>query len=103
MFIEPVNMTQGDCSAQVLKYKQAGVEYWDWQSFAFVFCMPAEERLGWRPPLGQGGPVATMGSLSSTIGKSMEGVMAGRPVRPARRAAPVQRPRPRPTSSSSRP
>ena len=52
-------MTQGDCSAQVLKYKQAGVEYWDWQSFAFVFCMPAKERLGggrrsaraarWRP------------------------------------------------------
>lgn len=79
VFVEPVDMTQGDCSAQVLKYKQAGVEYWDWQSFAFVFCMPAEERLGWRPPLGQGGPVASMGSLSSTIGKSMEGVVAGAP------------------------
>ncbi|HKN39457.1 MAG TPA: ABC transporter substrate-binding protein, partial [Acidimicrobiia bacterium] len=79
VFVEPVDMTQGDCSAQVLKYKQAGVEYWDWQSFAFVFCMPAEERLGWRPPLGQGGPVASMGSLSSTIGRSMEGVVAGAP------------------------
>jgi ABC-type branched-subunit amino acid transport system substrate-binding protein len=79
VFVEPVDMTQGDCSAQVLKYKQAGVEYWDWQSFAFVFCMPAQERLGWRPPLGQGGPVASMGSLSSTIGKSMEGVVAGAP------------------------
>ena len=79
VFVEPVDMSQGDCSAQVLKYKQAGVEYWDWQSFAFVFCMPAEERLGWRPPLGQGGPVASMGSLSSTIGRSMEGVVAGAP------------------------
>ena len=79
VFVEPVDMSQGDCSAQVLKYKQAGVEYWDWQSFAFVFCMPAQERLGWRPPLGQGGPVASMGSLSSTIGKSMEGVVAGAP------------------------
>ena len=79
VFIEPVNMSQGDCSAQVLKYKQAGVEYWDWQSFAFVFCMPAMERLGWKPPLGQGGPVASMGALSSTIGKSMEGVLAGAP------------------------
>jgi ABC-type branched-subunit amino acid transport system substrate-binding protein len=79
VFIEPVNMSQGDCSAQVLKYKQAGVDYWDWQSFAFVFCMPAMERLGWKPPMGQGGPVASMGALSSTIGKSMEGVVAGAP------------------------
>lgn len=79
VIIEPINMTQGDCSSQVLKYKQEGVEYWDWQSFAFVLCMPAEERLGWRPPLGQGGPVASMSLLSSTIGKSMEGVTAGSP------------------------
>ncbi|MGH8993556.1 MAG: ABC transporter substrate-binding protein, partial [Acidimicrobiia bacterium] len=79
VFVEPVNMSQGDCSPQVLKYRQEGVEYWDWQSFAFVFCMPAEERLGWRPPLGQGGPVASMGSLSSTMGKTMDGVIAGAP------------------------
>ena len=79
VIIEPINMTQGDCSSQVLKYKNEGVEYWDWQSFAFVLCMPAEERLGWRPPLGQGGPVASMSLLSSTIGKSMEGVTAGSP------------------------
>ena len=79
VIIEPINMTQGDCSSQVLKYKQEKVDYWDWQSFAFVLCMPAEERLGWRPPLGQGGPVASMSLLSSTIGKSMEGVTAGAP------------------------
>ena len=79
VIIEPVNMTQGDCSSQVLKYRQEGVEYWDWQSFAFVLCMPAMERLGWKPPLGQGGPVASMSVLSSAIGKSMEGVVAGAP------------------------
>jgi ABC-type branched-subunit amino acid transport system substrate-binding protein len=79
VFVEPVNMSQGDCSPQVLKYKQENVDYWDWQSFAFVFCMPAEERLGWRPPMGQGGPVASMGALSSTMGKVMDGVVAGAP------------------------
>jgi ABC-type branched-subunit amino acid transport system substrate-binding protein len=78
VFIDPLNLSQGDCSSLVLKYRQAGVEFWDFQSFAFLLCVAAEDRLGWKPKL-QGGPVASMGPISSQAGPSMEGVIAGSP------------------------
>jgi ABC-type branched-subunit amino acid transport system substrate-binding protein len=78
IFIDPLNLSQGDCSSLVLKYRQAGVEFWDFQSFAFLLCVAAEDRLGWKPKM-QGGPVASMGPISSQAGPSMEGVIAGSP------------------------
>lgn|GEM_PF-5339984 len=78
VFIDPLNLSQGDCSPLVLKYRQAGVEFWDFQSFAFLLCVAAEDRLGWKPQM-QGGPVASMGPISSQAGPSMAGVIAGSP------------------------
>ncbi|MGH8998981.1 MAG: ABC transporter substrate-binding protein, partial [Acidimicrobiia bacterium] len=78
IMIDPLNLSQGDCSSLVLKWQAAGIEFVDYQSFSFLLCIAAQDRLGWKPKL-QGGPVASMGPISSQAGPSMEGVIAGSP------------------------
>ncbi len=69
------------CDALVLKYKDAGVEYWDMHATNFLSCIPAQVQAGWSPPLGQGGPSTSSLDLSTFIGKPMAdlGVIAGAP------------------------
>src|SRR5882757_4694979 len=71
----------GDCTSLVLKYKDAGVDFWDEQGIGWLSCIPAELKLGWSPSMGQGSPLTSAGSLVSAIGKPIGslpgGLMAG--------------------------
>ena len=70
-----------DCSALVLKYKDAGVDYWDFQDFSYIGCMAAEENLGWKPPMGQGGAIASTLAIVRLVGEPMFGNIGGSPNR----------------------
>lgn len=70
-----------NCDALILKYKDAGVEYWDIHGINWLSCIPAQVKAGWSPPLGQGGPAVSQIGLAQIIGKPMAdlGVTAGSP------------------------
>jgi ABC-type branched-subunit amino acid transport system substrate-binding protein len=68
-----------DCSAYILKFKSEGVQYIDEQALQNGNCILAEARLGWKPPLGQGGPVTSEIGEAELIGKPYVGVVAGSP------------------------
>ena len=70
-----------DCSALVLKYKDAGVDYWDWQHISWFQCLQAEKDLGWEPPMGQGGAIASQIALARLFVDDMPGIIAGSPAR----------------------
>ena len=70
-----------DCSALVLKYKDAEVDYWDWQHIAWFKCLQAEKDLGWEPPMGQGGAIASQIALARLFVDDMPGIIAGSPAR----------------------
>ena len=70
-----------DCSALVLKYQDAGVDYWDFQDFGFIGCVFAEQTLGWEPPMGQGGAIASTLAITRVVGEPMYGGIAGSPNR----------------------
>ncbi|MBV1893874.1 MAG: ABC transporter substrate-binding protein [Ilumatobacteraceae bacterium] len=70
-----------DCSALVLKYQEAEVDYWEWQSIAFLGCLAAEDTIGWQPSMGQGGPIASQIAIARLVPDQMIGVVAGSPNR----------------------
>lgn len=70
-----------DCSSLVLKYQDADVDYWDFQHAAFIGCLQAENEIGWKPPMGQGGPLASQIAIARLAPNLFEGVVAGSPNR----------------------
>jgi hypothetical protein len=68
-----------DCTALVLKWKSEGVQYLDWQDNEWPSCLLAEQRLGWKPPLGQGSPSTSQPGEAELLGKAIVGVIAGSP------------------------
>lgn len=68
-----------DCSSIVTKFKAAGVQYWDMQGLESSQCILAEQRLGWKPPLGEGGALVSQLGQALLIGKPMIGIVAGSP------------------------
>jgi hypothetical protein len=68
-----------DCSAYVLKFKSENIQYIDEQALQNGNCIIAESRIGWKPPLGQGGPVTSEIGEAELIGKPYIGVVAGSP------------------------
>lgn len=81
ILMDPYPDPSAPCDALVLKYKDAGVEYWDQHTANFLSCVPAQLVAGWHPPMGQGGPSTSSLDLSMLIGKPMAdlGVIAGSP------------------------
>jgi hypothetical protein len=73
VYVDPVALSSGDCSSLVLRYRNLGVEYWDFGSFGWLLCAAAEQRLGWKPPLGQGGVMNGPLEFSDSIGQWMDG------------------------------
>jgi hypothetical protein len=68
-----------DCTALVLKWKSEGVQYLDWQDNEWPSCLLAEQRLGWKPPLGEGSPSTSQPGEAELLGKVIVGVIAGSP------------------------
>ncbi len=77
--LEPDGGPTADCTALVLKWKSEGVQYIDMQGQQSPQCILAETRIGWKPPLGQGGPITSEIGEAELIGKPYIGVVAGSP------------------------
>ncbi len=74
---DPMGLTTGSCESLVLKYKDLGVQYWDFQSAAWFLCVQAAQAQGWKPELGWGGWPASVPTIASVAGPSVEGVWGG--------------------------
>jgi ABC-type branched-subunit amino acid transport system substrate-binding protein len=68
-----------DCTSTVLKFQAEHVQYGDYQGQETPNCILAEQRLGWKPPLGQGGQSTSEIGEAELIGKPFVGVVAGAP------------------------
>jgi ABC-type branched-subunit amino acid transport system substrate-binding protein len=80
VLFDPAGADTSDCTALVLKWRSAGVDYLDVQSSTeWQSCFKAEERLGWKPVLGQGGAYTSQVGQAQLLGKPMDGVVGGAP------------------------
>jgi hypothetical protein len=68
-----------DCTAYVLKWKSENIQYIDMQGLEEAQCILAEARIGWKPPLGEGGPLTSQIGEAELIGKPYVGIVAGSP------------------------
>lgn len=76
---DPVGPETTDCSSLILKYRDMGIEYWDFGSFFWPSCVLAEARVGWKPTLGQGGSVAGPVNIARVVGPLADGLITGSP------------------------
>lgn len=71
VIMDPSGSPFDNCDALVLKYKDAGVEYWDMHTPNYFSCVPAQIKANWSPPMGQGGPATSSYEISALIGSAL--------------------------------
>lgn len=71
---DPLNLSDGDCTSLALKVQSLDVDFWDFQGLGWVHCIPAMERIGWRPPMGMGGWVTALPAFGNIVGPNIAGV-----------------------------
>lgn len=74
--LEPMNLSDGDCTSVALKMRSAQVEFWNFETLAWPLCITAMDRIGWRPPLGMGGWPASAAGVGNIVGPSVAGIIA---------------------------
>ncbi len=74
---DPFNLTDGDCTSLVLKMKDAGVDWWDFQGLGWVLCASAAQRQQYRPTIGWGSWATSVGGLATQVGPWVDGMWGG--------------------------
>jgi branched-chain amino acid transport system substrate-binding protein len=74
--MEPLTLSDGDCTSVALKMRNAGIDFWDFETLAWPLCVGAMDRLGWRPPMGMGGWPASAAGVATIVGPSVKGIIA---------------------------
>lgn len=70
-------VASGSCDSLVIKMKDLKVDYWDFQTAAWFTCAQAANRQGWKPRFGWGGWPASVPTIATIAGPSVDGVWAG--------------------------
>ncbi len=74
--MEPLTLADGDCTSVALKMRNAGIDFWDFETLAWPLCVGAMDRLGWKPPMGMGGWPASAAGVATIVGPSVKGIIA---------------------------
>ncbi|MGH2725575.1 MAG: ABC transporter substrate-binding protein [Actinomycetota bacterium] len=72
--MDPLNLSDGDCTSLASKVRRLEIDYWDFNGLGWLHCMTAMERLGWRPPMGVGGWVTALAEFGNIVGPSIANV-----------------------------
>ena len=75
--VDPLTLATGTCDSLVLKYRDLGVDYWDFQTAAWYLCVQAGDQQGFEPRLGWGGWPASVPTIASIAGPAVDGVWGG--------------------------
>jgi len=74
---DALTLETGTCEPLVLKWRDLGVDWVDFQSAAWFLCVQAAADQGWKPTKGMGGWPASVPTTASLAGPFVEGVWAG--------------------------
>jgi ABC-type branched-subunit amino acid transport system substrate-binding protein len=74
--IDPLELGQ-DCTSIVLKMRQMGVEYWDFETVSWISCISAAQRQQWRPSIGWGNWTTSLQFLVDNAGPWTDGLWSG--------------------------
>lgn len=74
---DALTLETGTCEPLVLKWRDLGVDWVDFQSAAWFLCVQAAADQGWKPDNGMGGWPASVPTTASLAGPFVEGVWAG--------------------------
>lgn len=66
-----------DCTSLVLKYRQLGIDWWDFQGVGFVGCLSAAYRQGYKPNVGWGNWPTSVAGIGDLVGPAIDGVWGG--------------------------
>jgi ABC-type branched-subunit amino acid transport system substrate-binding protein len=75
----PSGATTASCSATIVQIKSKNIQFFDLEGTQAVQCIDAEQTLGWKPSMGEGGSAISSIGTAELIGKSLAGVVAGSP------------------------
>jgi branched-chain amino acid transport system substrate-binding protein len=71
---DALEFDDGDCTPLVNKYKNLGIDWWDFQGFTWIFCASAAQRLGYKPNIGWGNWPTNISALVDMAGPYANGV-----------------------------
>jgi hypothetical protein len=74
--MEPMNLSDGDCTSVALKMQSADIDLWNFETLAWPLCISAMDRIGWKPPMGMGGWPASAAGVGNIVGPSVAGIIA---------------------------
>jgi ABC-type branched-subunit amino acid transport system substrate-binding protein len=75
--VDPFTLETGSCESLVLKYRDLGVDWWDFQSAAWFLCVQAAGDQNYKPRLGWGGWPASVPTIATIAGAAIDGVWGG--------------------------
>jgi len=74
---DALTLETGTCEPLVLKWRDLGVDWVDFQSAAWFLCVQAAADQGWKPAKGMGGWPASVPTTATLAGPFVEGVWGG--------------------------
>lgn len=75
--VDPFSLSTGSCDSLVLKYRDLGVDWWDFQSAAWFTCVQSAQRQDWKPTIGWGNWPASVPTTATIAGPLAAGIWAG--------------------------
>lgn len=75
--VDPYTLASGSCDSLVLKYRDMGVDWLDFQSAAWFLCVQSADRQGWKPNVGWGDWPSSVPGIATIAGPLVAGVWGG--------------------------
>ncbi len=75
--MDPVNLSDADCSSVAQKMQSSNVDYWDFEGLGWLLCASAMDRLGWKPANGMGGWTTSVAGVGAIVGPILTGMLSG--------------------------
>ncbi len=71
---DPFNFADGDCTSLVVKMRDLGIDWWDFEGLGWSLCVSAAQRQQYQPKVGWGNWPTNLGYLAKYAGPRVDGV-----------------------------
>ena len=73
--MDALSIKDGDCTNVALKMRQLDVDFWAFDGSGFILCVPAAQRIGWKPSGGWGGWPVSHTDFLTPLGDYADGMI----------------------------
>jgi ABC-type branched-subunit amino acid transport system substrate-binding protein len=73
--MDALSLKDGDCTNVAIKMRSLDVDFWAFDGSGFILCVPAAQRIGWKPSIGWGGWPVSHAKFLEPLGDYADGMI----------------------------